>query len=92
MEQVGWRSGGRQHIIRRWFPFVFHNVDLARSVVGDGPERYALAEKMSTAWVSFARTGDPNIRQLPKWEPFTMEMRATMIFNNECRAASDPYC
>ncbi|PYR28377.1 MAG: carboxylesterase/lipase family protein [Acidobacteria bacterium] len=38
-------------------PFVFANVDLSTSVVGDGPERYALADKMSTAWVSFARTG-----------------------------------
>ena len=72
-------------------PFVFDNVDLSRSVVGDGPERYALADKMSGAWVSFARTGNPNTKLLPKWDPFTAENRATMLFNNECRAANDPY-
>jgi para-nitrobenzyl esterase len=72
-------------------PFVFENVDLSRSVVGDGPDRYALAERMSSAWVAFARSGNPNTRLLPKWEPFTAEKRATMIFNNECRASEDPY-
>jgi para-nitrobenzyl esterase len=72
-------------------PFVFGNVDLSTSIVGDGPERYALADKMSAAWVSFARTGNPNNKRLPKWEPFTAEKRTTMMFNNECRAANDPY-
>jgi para-nitrobenzyl esterase len=72
-------------------PFVFENVDLSRSVVGDGQERAALAEKMSSAWVAFARSGNPNTRLLPKWEPFTAEKRATMIFNTECRAVDDPY-
>jgi para-nitrobenzyl esterase len=72
-------------------PFVFGNVDLSTSIVGDGPERYALADKMSAAWVSFARTGNPNNKLLPKWEPFTAEKRTTMMFNNDCRAANDPF-
>jgi para-nitrobenzyl esterase len=41
--------------------------------------------------VSFARTGNPNNKLLPKWEPFSAAKRATMIFNNDCRAANDPY-
>jgi para-nitrobenzyl esterase len=72
-------------------PFVFENVDLSASVVGDGPDRYALADKMSSAWVAFARTGSPAHKSLPKWEPFTASTRATMILNNECRAVNDPY-
>ena len=72
-------------------PFVFENVDLCKSVVGDGADRYALADKMSGAWVAFARTGNPNHKGLPKWDPFTADGRATMIFNNECRAVNDPY-
>src|SRR5499427_755085 len=72
-------------------PFVFENVDLSRSVVGDGQDRYALAEKMSSAWVAFARSGSPNTKLLPTWDPFTGDKRATMIFNNECRAVNDPY-
>jgi para-nitrobenzyl esterase len=85
-------SGGRLRAMHCMdIPFVFGNVDLSTSVVGNGPERYALADRMSTAWASFARTGNPNNKLLPKWEPFTMEKRATMMFHNECRAAADPY-
>jgi len=72
-------------------PFVFENVDLCKTVVGDGQDRYALADKMSHAWVAFARTGNPNHKGLPKWDRFTADTRATMIFNNECRAVNDPY-
>ena len=72
-------------------PFVFENVDRSTSVVGDGADRYGLADKMSSAWVAFARTGNPNHKGLPKWEPFIADKRATMIFNNECRAVNDPY-
>jgi len=73
-------------------PFVFENVDdISRPVVGDGQDRYALADKMSAAWAAFARTGNPNTKLLPKWDPFTAEKRATMIFTNECRAVNDPY-
>jgi para-nitrobenzyl esterase len=85
-------SGGRLRAMHCMeIPFVFENVDSSKSVVGDGPERYALADKMSTAWVSFARNGHPNNKLLPTWEPFTADKRATMIFNNECRAVNDPY-
>ena len=46
---------------------------------------------MSNAWVAFARGGDPNHAGLPRWEPFTPQQRATMMINNECRLARDPY-
>jgi para-nitrobenzyl esterase len=72
-------------------PFVFENVDLSKSVVGDGKDRYALADRMSGAWAAFARSGNPNHKGLPTWDPFTAEKRATMIFNTECRAENDPY-
>jgi para-nitrobenzyl esterase len=85
-------SGGRLRAMHCMdIPFEFENVDISKSVVGDGPDRYALADTMSSAWVAFARTGNPNTKQLPEWEPFTADKRATMIFNTECRAANDPY-
>jgi len=46
---------------------------------------------MSSAWVAFARTGNPNHKSLPTWDPFTADKRATMIFNKECRGVNDPY-
>ena len=72
-------------------PFVFENVDIAQAMTGNGPERYALADKVSGAWAAFARSGNPNHKGIPHWAPFDMNQRATMIFNNECRAVNDPY-
>jgi para-nitrobenzyl esterase len=72
-------------------PFVFENVDIATAMVGSGPDRYPLAGKVSGAWAAFARTGNPNHKGLPKWEPFNTSTRATMIFNTDCRAVNDPY-
>ena len=90
-----WYSPVREGKLRSYhtldIPFVFENVDIAQSMVGTSPERYALADKMSAAWAAFARTGNPNHKGLPKWQPFDANQRATMIFNNECRAVNDPY-
>jgi para-nitrobenzyl esterase len=72
-------------------PFVFDNVDSATVLLGDGRDRYALADRMSRAWVAFARTGNPNHTGLPHWQPFNADQRATMIFNTECKVVNDPY-
>ena len=72
-------------------PFVFYNVDLATSMTGAGPERQPLADKVSGAWVAFARSGDPNHKGLPAWEPFDTTKRSTMILDNQCKLANDPH-
>jgi len=90
-----WYSPVREGKLRAFhtldIPFAFDSVDLAPSMVGNGPERQPLADKMSAAWVSFARSGNPNHRGIPMWAPFDANQRATMIFNNECRAVNDPF-
>ena len=90
-----WYSPVREGKLRSYhtldIPFVFENVDIAQSMVGTGAERYPLADKMSGAWAAFARSGNPNHKGIPKWEPFTERQRATMIWNNPCRAVNDPY-
>ncbi|PWU12200.1 MAG: carboxylesterase/lipase family protein [Terriglobia bacterium] len=90
-----WYSPVREGKLRSYhtldIPFVFQNVEIAQSMVGSGPEREPLADKMSAAWASFARTGNPNHKGIPKWEPFDGNKRATMIWNNECKAVHDPY-
>ena len=72
-------------------PFHFQNLDVAAPMTGTGSERQALADKMSAAWTSFARSGNPNNKAIPKWDPFNLDTRALMIFNNECRSGNDPY-
>jgi para-nitrobenzyl esterase len=70
--------------------FVFNNIKIAGPLISKMPEAYALAEKTSSAWVAFARTGDPNTPKLPKWPAYSTASRNTMLFNNECRVESDP--
>ena len=67
-------TGGRLRAMHCMdIPFVFENVDACRTVVGDGPDRQPLADRMSAAWVAFARTGNPNHKGMPRWEPFTAD-------------------
>jgi para-nitrobenzyl esterase len=90
-----WRSPVRAGKLRTFhtleIPFVFDNVDAAKSMTGSGQDRYELATRMSNAWVAFARTGDPNHPGLPKWTPYDTTRRATMIFNNPCKLVADPH-
>jgi para-nitrobenzyl esterase len=72
-------------------PFVLENVDEAKSMTGTGQDRYPLQAEMSGAWAAFARSGNPNHKGLPKWPRFTVEDRATMIFDKECKVANDPH-
>ena len=90
-----WQSPVREGKLRSFhtleIPFVTANVDEAKSMTGTGQDRYALQDKMSGAWAAFAKTGNPNVKGLPHWPAFTLDQRATMIFNDECRLVNDPY-
>jgi len=70
--------------------FVFNNIKIAGPLISKMPEAYTLASKTSSAWVAFARTGDPNTPKLPKWPAYSAKSRDTMLFNNECRVEGDP--
>lgn len=72
------------------WPFAFDNVQLCANLTGGGPEAMALADKVSDAWIAFARTGDPNTPKLPRWPAFAADERATMVFDNACKAVNDP--
>ena len=44
-----------------------------------------LAKKMSTAWVNFAKTGNPNGGDLPQWDAYTRENGNVMILITKSR-------
>jgi para-nitrobenzyl esterase len=73
-------------------PFVFNNIKIAGPRISAMPEAYALADKVSAAWASFARTGTPNTSTsaLPKWPAYSAGSRDTMLFNNDSRVDKDP--
>jgi para-nitrobenzyl esterase len=64
-------------------PFVFNNISRCEEMTGGGKDAYALSAKMSSAWLNFARTGNPNAPGLPQWPAYTEAVGATMIFDNQ---------
>ena len=70
--------------------FVFNNIKIAGPLISKMPEAYTLAERVSAAWVAFARTGNPNTPKLPMWPAYSADRRDTMLFNNESRVEQDP--
>jgi para-nitrobenzyl esterase len=71
-------------------PFAFDNVKISERLTGGGAEAMALADKVSDAWIAFARTGNPNTPKLPHWPEFTAKDRATMVINNASKVVNDP--
>jgi len=71
-------------------PFAFDNVKISSRITGGGQEAMALADKISDAWIAFARTGDPNTKKLPHWPAFNPTDRPTMVFNNVSTVENDP--
>ena len=72
--------------------FVFHNVGQPQSRVATGgaPAAFALQDKVSQAWINFARTGNPN-QQTLEWKAYTVDEPQTMVFDtvSESRALHD---
>ena len=66
-------------------PFVFHNIDKMEARIGDGRDARTLSDRMSDAWIHFARYGTPGTPDLPRWEPYTHQSGATMIFDTTIR-------
>jgi para-nitrobenzyl esterase len=73
-------------------PFVFGAVRLPAVQVfsGEGPAVDALSAQMQTAWLSFAKTGDPSHEGIGTWRPWGAADRATMIFGADTRLESAP--
>lgn len=65
-------------------PFAFHNTD--KVVVCNKPGiSDRLEEQVASAWVNFAKYGDPNYAGLPAWPSCKPGDVATMILDEHCR-------
>jgi para-nitrobenzyl esterase len=70
--------------------FTFDNAELCDHYSGGSTGAIVLSKQISTAWVNFARSGNPNHDDLPYWPKFTSERRATMQFDSTCTVRNDP--
>ena len=72
--------------------FVFHNLTVPEVEVATGgaPAGLALQDRVSQAWINFARTGNPSQDGL-EWKPFRAADPQTMVFDvvSECRTLHD---
>jgi len=72
--------------------FAFHalNEPHTRLATGGAPAALALQDRVSQAWVNFARSGNPSQPGLA-WKPYSVTGRETMVFDtvSEVRALDD---
>jgi para-nitrobenzyl esterase len=69
--------------------FVFDNAGICDHYSAGDPSAFVLSKQMSTAWVSFARTGNPNHGGMPNWPAYTLDTRRTMYFDAPCSVRND---
>src|SRR5262249_25566830 len=68
----------------------FHNERDA--ILGSGSsDARAMCSALASAWVAFAKTGNPNNERIPHWPRFDSNGRATLVFERNTRVERDPY-
>jgi para-nitrobenzyl esterase len=63
--------------------FAFDNVERCANATGGGRDAQALADVMAEAWIAFVKTGNPNHKNMPAWDPVTPGKVSTMVFDNK---------
>jgi len=69
-------------------PLIFHNPELWPLTAGSA-ESHILADRMSDAFVAFAKTGSPSTPELP-WTAYDPGSKPTMVFDTESGVSNDP--
>ena len=70
-------------------PLMLDNVE-AEGSGASGTDGQAMSDRMADALIAFARTGDPNHPGLPRWTPYSLERRETMVLDRTSRMENDP--
>jgi len=76
-----------------------HAMDVAASmhnerdaILGSGSaEARRMCDALASALLAFAKTGDPNNAQIPRWPRFDASQRSTLVFDRNTRMEHDPH-
>jgi para-nitrobenzyl esterase len=76
-----------------------HAMDVAASmhnerdaILGSGAtDARRMCDALASAFLAFAKTGDPNNSQIPQWPPFDALQRSTQVFDRNTRIERDPH-
>jgi para-nitrobenzyl esterase len=71
-------------------PLVFGTLDAPGSITGTSADARAVSDRISDAFIAFARTGDPSTKMVGRWEPYRLPRRQTMVFGKVARMVDDP--
>jgi len=92
--QLDWRApadGGKWGAFHTLdIPLVFGTLDAPGSLTGQDERARRMSERMMDAFVAFARSGDPNHAGIPRWEPYGLDRRQTLVFDDSTRLEDDP--
>ncbi len=69
--------------------FIFNNIDKADTTIGGGEDAKILEDRMSQAWINFAKNGKPSANNLPNWKAYDRKGGATMILDNKVKLVNN---
>lgn len=72
--------------------FVFGTLDKPgiSAYTGKSKDAEILSEKIMDTWIAFARTGNPNHKNIPDWPPYS-DKRETLILDKEIKVEKAPF-
>jgi para-nitrobenzyl esterase len=76
-----------------------HAMDVAASmhnerdaILGSGSsDARRMCDTLASAFLAFAKTGDPNNAQIPQWPRFDASQRSTLVYDRDTRVERDPH-
>jgi para-nitrobenzyl esterase len=60
-------------------------------MAGSRPERFKASHNFAELWATFARTGKPGGKDLPKWPAYNLKTRPTMRIDSTCEIINDRF-
>ena len=74
-----------------------HGADLSLSFANpttdmtlNTPQAKVMANRIGSAFIAFAKTGNPDVTAIPHWPAYNASARPVMIFDTQTRVETDP--